>query len=516
MHLIITNKYKSILSDLNPDKVNVLEGSYDIRALTDKVKGFSYDKIILDITSIENYLDENVLKQLTALNPSDMVIYLDNTKECVSEEFLKRLVDLGMYNFTRNVKGVKYLLSNPNTIENVKNIIDSSTKQEEVQEEKKEIKKEIDLDNKVEESNVASFSDESYANTDFTENDEVEEKPKVYDFSYKPEDNGEIVGEKQEEIIEEKSEEPKKKEFKEDLLESEDSKETNELTENDDLVENADTKETDKSDNFMSNGFIEPDFSDVKPETQIDVKPVETPNEPLGFDPFPSPLTDAEAPLTDVEVPNIFSTELPKEEPAKNVMTEEDLSVEEPKSDEVIEEQEEVYESSSNKKKRIIGIKNITEHAGSTSLIYLFYKELIKKYETMAFEIDLLDLTLFRNPAFISTTKSDIKRQIERYSTVDYILIDLNDATDYSYCDEVLFLVEPSTIKLLKLRLKDKEIFEKLKAGKIILNKSLLSDKDIKDFEAETKTKVFYNMPPINDRNEKQEEIVNLMKKIDL
>ena len=69
---------------------------------------------------------------------------------------------------------------------------------------------------------------------------------------------------------------------------------------------------------------------------------------------------------------------------------------------------------------------------------------------------------------------------------------------------------------MLKLRLKDKEIFTKLKDGKIILNKSLLTESDIKDFQYETKTKVFYNMPPINDRNENQKEIVNLMKKIGL
>jgi hypothetical protein len=35
---------------------------------------------------------------------------------------------------------------------------------------------------------------------------------------------------------------------------------------------------------------------------------------------------------------------------------------------------------------------------------------------------------------------------------------------------------------------------------KIVLNKSLLSTKDIMDFEMEAKTKVFYNIPPLNDR----------------
>ena len=47
---------------------------------------------------------------------------------------------------------------------------------------------------------------------------------------------------------------------------------------------------------------------------------------------------------------------------------------------------------------------------------------------------------------------------------------------------------------------RNRRIFEELKGKKIILNMSLLSNSDIMDFEYEGKTKVFYNIPPLNDR----------------
>ena len=40
-----------------------------------------------------------------------------------------------------------------------------------------------------------------------------------------------------------------------------------------------------------------------------------------------------------------------------------------------------------------------------------------------------------------------------------------------------------------------------------MLNKSLLSNKDVNDFEYEAGFKVFYNMPPLDDR--KQNAIIN-------
>ena len=43
-------------------------------------------------------------------------------------------------------------------------------------------------------------------------------------------------------------------------------------------------------------------------------------------------------------------------------------------------------------------------------------------------------------------------------------------------------------------------IFKTLKDKKVILNQSLLSSKDVLDFEYESGLKIYYNMPPLDER----------------
>ena len=61
----------------------------------------------------------------------------------------------------------------------------------------------------------------------------------------------------------------------------------------------------------------------------------------------------------------------------------------------------------------------------------------------------------------------------------------------------------------------NRNIFNELVGKKIILNKSLLTGKDINDFEYEAKTKVFYNMPPLDERK-KNEQIMGLIGNVGL
>jgi hypothetical protein len=45
----------------------------------------------------------------------------------------------------------------------------------------------------------------------------------------------------------------------------------------------------------------------------------------------------------------------------------------------------------------------------------------------------------------------------------------------------------------------------------VVLNKSLLNNKDIMDFEYESRLKVAFNMPPVNDRDKHIPEINQLL-----
>ena len=152
-------------------------------------------------------------------------------------------------------------------------------------------------------------------------------------------------------------------------------------------------------------------------------------------------------------------------------------------------------------KTRIIGLKNVTENAGSTTLTYILKKYLEKAYKVMAIEMDKKDFLLFNDKELVSTDEEDFPTTIIKGKDKDVILIDLNNSSEIKDCDEVIYLVEPSIIKLNKIMRKNKNTFTELKGKKIVLNKSLISDKDVKEFEYESKSKVFFNMSPLNDKS---------------
>lgn len=151
---------------------------------------------------------------------------------------------------------------------------------------------------------------------------------------------------------------------------------------------------------------------------------------------------------------------------------------------------------------KIIGIKNVTDHAGSTTLIYMLKKELEQTYgmSIVAIEVNRHDFMYFNDHNMISVDDEHLMTEIVKHKDIAIILIDLNDSSNEGACNDVLYLLEPSSIKLNKLMRKNRRIFEELKGRKIILNKSLLTNSDIMDFEYEGRTKVFYNIPPLNDR----------------
>lgn len=157
---------------------------------------------------------------------------------------------------------------------------------------------------------------------------------------------------------------------------------------------------------------------------------------------------------------------------------------------------------------KIIGFKNITDHAGATTLIYLLKLHLEKYYKVKAIEIDKNDFTYFNDSSLESISSITFNDFVVRNSNLDVILVDLNDSDVLQFCHDVVYLIEPGLIQLNKLIRKDSMIFEKLSDKKIVLNRSVLSDKDVEDFEKESGSKVFYNLPCLDDKLDNQ-SIVN-------
>ena len=164
--------------------------------------------------------------------------------------------------------------------------------------------------------------------------------------------------------------------------------------------------------------------------------------------------------------------------------------------------------------KKVLGVKNVTDSAGATTLVYLLKKVLSDYYSTMAIELNKRDLTYFHDKDCLSVKEDYLQDTLNKYSSIDIFVVDLDRTNKEYLCTDVLYLIEPSTIKLNKLSLINPKIFNELKGKNIVLNKSLLKDSDIANFEVESDLKVLYNMPPLNDKEDTSKYILPLLEKI--
>lgn len=164
---------------------------------------------------------------------------------------------------------------------------------------------------------------------------------------------------------------------------------------------------------------------------------------------------------------------------------------------------------------RVIGIKNITKQSGATSLAYMMKNELSKNYSVVAIEVDKNDFNYFKDKSLISTITSEVGTIINKNKDKNVIIIDINNSiVAEGFCSDVLYLIEPSIIKLQKLMTLNRVALQGLKDKKIILNQSLLSKNDIANFEYEARVRVYFNLPPLNERDKNLPELNQLLVKL--
>ena len=164
--------------------------------------------------------------------------------------------------------------------------------------------------------------------------------------------------------------------------------------------------------------------------------------------------------------------------------------------------------------KRIIGIKNVTSHAGATTFTYMFYKALSGYYTTKAIEVDKRDFMHFRDENLVSLNYNDVANFIQNDNS-DMFIIDLNSGGE-SLCTDVLYLIEPSTIKLSKTVMLDSRAFQRLQNKNVILNKCILTKGEISDFEVEIGINVLYHVPPLDERKDNTESFLPIIDKLGL
>ena len=167
--------------------------------------------------------------------------------------------------------------------------------------------------------------------------------------------------------------------------------------------------------------------------------------------------------------------------------------------------------------KNIIGLSNLTVHAGASTLTNMMVRQLNNHgIPAKGIEMSRQDLIYYRNDDLVSCmTRIDLERSLRDFKDIPAIIIDLNEFPEASkFCNEILYLVEPSFIRLTKCIKRNKNVFVEKKQDKIVLNMSFVSEDEVYDFEIETGVKVFENIPPINDRDTDSPEINRLLSKL--
>ncbi len=314
MNVIVSNKFQSQLNALQIDVIKSVNGEFSPEEITEMFANFFYNKMILDVTAIHGYGNTaNIQKLAMGIDMSKVILVLDDSDMTSSNSYLSQLISMGIYNFTRNIDNIPFLIDNPNTYKDVAQYQQIKTVANEI----------------TKKHETAKFNIEQDA---------------------------------------------------------------------------------------ISGGFT-----------------------------------------------------------------------------------------------TIIGIKNITDHAGSTTLIYMIKKQLQSNYNVLAIEIDKNDFQYFNDPDLVSVTSKEYENKIRSANTYDIILVDLNNSNNEDSCSDVLYLLEPTTIKLNKMIRRNRGIFNTLKGKKIILNKSLLDNKDIMDFEYESKSQIFYNIPPLDDKKDKHRVLDDML-----
>ncbi len=319
MNVIISNERQAELANLDIEIIKSIHGVFEVDELIQMFSNFFFGRMILDLTALKDYKDVRNLQKLSmSLDVEKIIVLLPDTPECLAPRFLSRLISMGIYNFTTNIDGVNYLLTNPNTYRDVAHL------------------------------------------------HQIDEQP-----------------------------EPQ-------------------------VINNVGVAMGGNSSTILSTGG-----------------------------------------------------------------------------------------------NYILGIKNVTEHSGATMLTYML-KNVIKDMgrSSLAIEVDKRDFVYFNDKDMISIDNANLANEVLKHRDTNVIIIDLNKEGSEDVCNEVLYLIEPSTIKLNKLMRRDRKAFEKLAGKKVILSQSILSDSDIKEFEYEANIKVFFVMPPLDERSKNTEVLQDLLARL--
>ena len=517
MNVIVSNKQKDIIDNANIDAIKDLNGLFSIDDLLSKFKNYFFSKMILDATSIVNFSSKEVLEKLALEIGGERLIILLPPSPEPPPEFVKKLVDLKIYNFSTNINDVVRFLTNPNTAETFANNIYSNDEQ-------------IYVDNSIKSNNNFN-NDMSFANQNFGNGFQNSSYDNKAGF------NGIVAPINQYSIPQDsfQFDNQNNNEMKTDMPSMNNQGMPN-MNSNQNMSMGMPNMNGSQN---MSMGMPSINGNQNMPMGMSNMNgnqnmPMGMPNM-NGSQNMPMGMPNMNGNQNNGMIQNGFNQNMnmptmnnnqnmfPSNNFNSNNMMSQN-SFDSVKNPNVQTNNNNPYQSNNgvdtssriySENKKVYGIKNVTPHAGSTTLTYLLTKAIGDKLgkKVLGIEVDRHDFIYFPGYKNLRSVDSNELINVISSSDADVIFVDLNDYKDFSICNEVLFLVEPSTIKLNLLMYKSKFAFRALSYKKVVLNKSMLSGSDVKKLGSEAGIDFFMNIPPLNDRVQ-NDIIIDLFKKL--
>ncbi len=497
MNVIVTNKQKDIIDNANIDAIKDFNGLFNVDDLISKVKNYFFSKLILDATSIVNFSSKEVLEKLVSSIGADRLIILLPTDLEPPKSFIDLLVSLKIFNFSRDINEIIKFITVSNSYENIVGITGG-------------VNNDIYVDSSI------KATDNFQPNESITPNNMNPTMP--FTTNSRNIFSPIITGAKSGENVQ--NNQPTVNNIPTNNVPYNNYPGLNNVPMNN---MNQQNNNYDFSNNY--NGIIS--NSSVVPNP-----PMNTPN--MGVqnnapDNFHNTEILSKMPQYNEMIngnPNnniINNNPISNNSFNNNVMTNQNINTVNNafNSTEMKNSFNDFYNSSnatnnndeqnnsgfyqefdSSTKSFVLGVKNITVHAGSTTLVYLMMKAAreILNLRVNAIEVNKNDFKYYNDNDMISTTTDALPNVIDG-SNANLIIVDLNDYYgNFSIFNDVIYLVEPSVIRLNKLMIDNRFAFKENAKHKLLLNMSLLNLNEVDALSKEAGVEFLLNIPPINDR----------------
>ena len=120
MNVIVSNLNADKILNLDVDIIKKISGEFTAEEIVQSFSNFFFNRMFLDITAVQDYLDISNIKKLSiGLDVSKIILLLNNDPLVNSDNYISGLISIGIYNFARTEDELKYLYNNPNSYRDV-------------------------------------------------------------------------------------------------------------------------------------------------------------------------------------------------------------------------------------------------------------------------------------------------------------------------------------------------------------------------------------------------------------